>query len=142
MRNLFPGGAIEGKQVQVEVTRLIPPLQDGAQLLLVIKRGLQRQVELFHHKIQDELAAAIFARPKSNDTLYSHRIMPFGLDRHHVLAFFEVGREVDFFARNPQDNGGLLGMVHVDESDFTTDLPVGYRVEQLKLVGAADIFAG
>jgi hypothetical protein len=33
-------------------------------------------------------------------------------------------------------------MVHVDESDFATDLPVADRVEQLKFVGAADVFAG
>ena len=57
-------------------------------------------------------------------------------------AFFEVRREVDLFARDPQDNGGLLRMVHVDESDFATDLPVADRVEQLKFVGAADVFAG
>jgi len=90
MRNLFPGAALEGKEVQVEITRLIPPLQDGTQLLLVRKCGLQRKVELLHHEIEDEITAPIFSRPKSNDTLYSDAIVSFGFDCHPVLAFSEV----------------------------------------------------
>ena len=43
-------------------------LQDGTQLLLVRKCGLQRKVELLHHEIEDEITAPIFSRPKSNDT--------------------------------------------------------------------------